>query len=344
MGVAEQEAVSLDVHLAHLPLNAVEQAQLVEMLQREHRRCVHLPVALARRFCLFEKRHDGLLGEVAQRLRRTLLRPTVGRAFVERLLHSARDDALVVLSVLQFDEVAGRPRLAVAKGGDVNAFRFESLEELRRNTFQFRFGFVAYGSDALGVLLEEALLVQQCVKLLALCLVELAEDVLAERLYVADDVPVLVVVDVLLYITENPLQQFVLFAQFVDHLVYGDALNLSVVKLDAQVGREVELACKVAQHALEERVDGLDAEVAVVVYNIKKSDLGAIGHKLFGHTKFALYLFYIILRLRELLPYTIKLTEDTCLHLLSSFVRKRNSECRTETHRVLDEQLYVFYG
>ena len=46
----------------------------------------------------------------------------------------------------------------------------------------------------------------------------------------------------------------------------------------------------------------------------------------------------------ELLPYTIKLTEDTCLHLLSGFVRKRNSECRTETHRVLDEQLYVFYG
>ena len=156
------------------------------------------------------------------------------------------------MSVLQFDEVAGRSRLAVAKVGDVNAFRFESLEELRRNTFQLLFCLVAYGSDALGVLLEEALLVQQCVKLLALCLVELAEDVLAERLYVADDVPVLVVVDVLLYITENPLQQFVLFAQFVDHLVDGDALNLSVVKLDAQVGREVELACKIAQHALEE--------------------------------------------------------------------------------------------
>ena len=206
MGVAEQEAIRLDVHLAHLPLNAVEQAQLVEMFQREHRRCVHLPVASACRFCLFEKRHDGLLGEVAQRWRRTLLRPAVGRAFVERLLHSAGDDALVVLSVLQFDEVAGRSRLAVAKVGDVNALRFESLEELHRNAFQFRFGFVAYGSDALGVLLEEALLVQQCVKLLALCLVELAEDVLAERLYVTDDVPVLVVVDVLLYITENPLQ------------------------------------------------------------------------------------------------------------------------------------------
>ena len=53
--------------------------------------------------------------------------------------------------------------------------------------------------------------------------------------------------------------------QRVYEMVYGLFLHLCVVETDPQVGGQVELTCQVAQNALEEGVDGLYPEVAVVV-------------------------------------------------------------------------------
>ena len=53
--------------------------------------------------------------------------------------------------------------------------------------------------------------------------------------------------------------------QSVDELVHGLFFYLTVVQGDTQVGREIEFASKVAQDALKESVNGLYAEVVVIV-------------------------------------------------------------------------------
>ena len=66
-------------------------------------------------------------------------------------------------------------------------------------------------------------------------------------------------------IIENPLHQVVVHAQRRYQFIHSHVFHLIVVELDFQVGGEIEFACQVAQHALEERVDGLHPEVAVVM-------------------------------------------------------------------------------
>ena len=51
----------------------------------------------------------------------------------------------------------------------------------------------------------------------------------------------------------------------VDEEVDGLLFHLVVIQSNAQIGCQVQLAGQIAKYALEEGVDGLDAEVAVVV-------------------------------------------------------------------------------
>ena len=116
-----------------------------------------------------------------------------------------------------------------------------------------------------GECLEEAFLVQALVQALGIVLVIVLEDVATEVLNLSDDIPTLVVCDVLLDVFHDPEEQLVGVLQFLYQLIHSLLLHLLVVESDAQVGSEVEFSCQVAKHTLEEGVDGLYTEVIVVV-------------------------------------------------------------------------------
>ena len=68
--------------------------------------------------------------------------------------------------------------------------------------------------------------------------------------------------------------------QLLDHGVYGFLERLVVVQFDVQIGTQLQLACQVAHHRLEERVDGLHTESAIVVYH-EVQRLARLGAYLF---------------------------------------------------------------
>ena len=102
-------------------------------------------------------------------------------------------------------------------------------------------------------------------KRVALFFVIITENGASELLDLPDDVPRLVVADVLHDVLQNPLQHDVGVGQIVYQTVNGLFLNLYIVQTDSQIGSEVKLASQVAQHALEEGVNSLYAEIVVVM-------------------------------------------------------------------------------
>ena len=122
-----------------------------------------------------------------------------------------------------------------------------------------------------SVLLEEAFLVHLLFELSAHALVFIVEDGSPEALDLRDDVPRLVITDVVHDILQYPLQHHVCSTQVCDKLIDGHLFHLIVVEADAEVIGQVEFASHIAQYALEEGVDGLHAEVVVVVQQIRQS-------------------------------------------------------------------------
>ena len=109
------------------------------------------------------------------------------------------------------------------------------------------------------------MLVKSSVQLFALFLIIITENGLTKALYLANDVPGAVVADILHDILQQPFQHNVSGLQVFYQLLDGQFFNLIVVKPDAQVGCQVKLTGEITQYALEECVDGLDAEVIIVV-------------------------------------------------------------------------------
>ena len=60
----------------------------------------------------------------------------------------------------------------------------------------------------------------------------------------------------------------------IDKLVDSLFLHLDIIESDAQIGCQVQFTCQVAKDTLEESVDGLHAEVAVVMKQLMKRFTG----------------------------------------------------------------------
>ena len=87
---------------------------------------------------------------------------------------------------------------------------------------------------------------QHLVDLVAVGAINVLEDVVAELLDLADDIPRFVVIDGLVDVVENPCQLLAVVVQAVDEVVDGLLFHLLVVEGDAQVRGKVELACQIA--------------------------------------------------------------------------------------------------
>ena len=104
LGIAEQKAVGLAVHLTNLLFNTPEQTQLVQMLQGQVGRLVELPLVGLFYYCLLQ---DGDERGVCQRIDEVstfvFLATPFGSVFYA-VGNAFADDALIELAILQLDE------------------------------------------------------------------------------------------------------------------------------------------------------------------------------------------------------------------------------------------------
>lgn len=82
-------------------------------------------------------------------------------------------------------------------------------------------------------------------------LIYVVEDISSEALYLADDVPTLVVIYAVVDVVSYPAQLFVTLLQRVDHIVYCLFLHIVVIQTNAKIGCEVQLMGQVAQNTLK---------------------------------------------------------------------------------------------
>ena len=199
-------------------------------------------------------------------------------------------------------------------------------------------GHLSQFAQAAGVVFEESLFLHLLFELSADGLVIVAEDGVSEVLDLRDDVPGLVLGDVLHDVLEDPLEHDVSGAEVGDELVDGKFLHLGVVESDAEVGGEVELAGHIAQHTLEEGVDGLDAEIVVVVEEVGQCDACTLADEARLEARLLADGLEIVAGVGQLFPDAVELTENTHLHLLGGLVGEGDSEDVAITEWIIHEQ------
>ena len=181
-------------------------------------------------------------------------------------------------------------------------------------------------AQRLGIATEEALFLQLCVQSFARRLIVVAEDGLSESLDLSDDVPRLVVFDVLLNVADNPSEHLVVSRQLFYHLVDGLLFHLVVVQSDAQVGSELQFAGEVAKDGLEEGVDGHHAKLTIVVHHEGQGLRGLLGSRLSRDVQVVDDLFEIALRVVQSVGDAVELREDALLHLLGGLVGESHGQ------------------
>ena len=247
-------------------------------------------------------------------------------------------------AVAQFVEETGDASSFVGEVIDCESFALEGVKETLANFLHALLCCLPYLAQLGGVLLEEAFLVHLLFELSAHALVFILEDGASEALDLRDDVPRLIIADVVHDILQYPLQHHVRSAQVCDELIDGHLFHLVVVEADAQVVGQVEFASHVAQHALEEGVDGLHAEVVVVIQQIRQSYAGALTDNLSFKACLLCDASQVVVGFWQLFPDAVKLAEDTHLHLLGSLVSEGDGEDVAIALRVLYYQSDIFSG
>ena len=95
---------------------------------------------------------------------------------------------------------------------------------------------------------------------------------------------------------------------------------------------------------MEEGVDGLNAEVVVIVEEVGEADARPFTDDLRVETCLLLNDFQIVVRVWQLFPDAVELAEDAHLHLLGSLVGEGDGEDCAVAHRVLYQQGDIFGG
>ena len=184
---------------------------------------------------------------------------------------------------------------------------------------------------------------QFLVDFLAVLLVNVLENILAEFFDFPNDVPRLVFLDVFVDIVENPRQFLAIRVKAFDEVSDGLLFDLRVVEFDAQVGCEVEFAGEVSQHALEKRVDGFHAEIAVVVQQVVEGDGGSLAHKFGIVSRLLRDDVDVVLRFAvvAVVADAVELRQNAHFHLFGCLVGERHGEDAAVGRRVFHQQFDV---
>ena len=185
---------------------------------------------------------------------------------------------------------------------------------------------------------------QNLIELVSMRAIDVLENVLSELLDGSYDVPRVVVVDRFANVVEYPPEFQASRVECVDEVVDGLFLNLVVIKGNTQVGGEVEFACQIAQHTLEERIDGLHAEIAVVVDEVLQGDSSSFGGCFLRDAQVGGDTIHVVGTIVEPFPNSIQLTEDSGLHLFGGLVGEGHSEYSVIGERIGNEQLDILHS
>ena len=132
--------------------------------------------------------------------------------------------------------------------------------------------------------------------------------------------------------------------QRVDELVDGLLFYLIIVQSDAQIGCQVQFTGQIAENALEESVDGLYSEIAIIVKQLVECFASFLADLRLGKSCSSHDVLQVVRRVGQLVPNAIKLAEDAHLHFFRCLVGEGDSENRAIAHRILDQQFDVFCG
>ena len=295
----------------HLTLDAAQEAQLTQVAQGQVGRLIPLVLYGLLGDNLVEQRHQLVLCQGVDKCR-----PLIGfripfRRVAGGIEGRLVEDVLAKVAVLQFHEQTAYAATLVGKVVHREPLGLDNLEEGIRQLQHLLLGIVALMAQRGRVLVEEILLVVEHLQPVTLLLIEIAEDGLTEFLDRSDDVPRAVVTDGVHDVFQEPLQQQVGGLQTLNKLVYSLFLHLHVVQTHAQVGRQVQLASQVAQHALEERVNRLHTEITVVVQQQVQGHARPFRGHLGRHLQLLAHLTHIALRLLLLTPDAVQLAQDS---------------------------------
>ena len=147
-----------------------------------------------------------------------------------------------------------------------------------------------------------------------------------------------------MYIVEYPLHEVVVHFQRRDEFIHRQVFHLIVVELNLEVGGEVEFSGEVAQHALEEGVDGLHAEVAVVVQQQVECCGSPTPCLLRFEWQCLEHCIEIVVGVAQSLGYAVELAQYSHLHLLGGFVGECHGEDTAIALRIGNQQFDVFGG
>ena len=345
--VRQQEAVLFPVQRLHLLVYVVQQLQLVQVLPRQAA-AVHRPVPLrSQAFRLLQQRHQVPFRQVRNLfpLLRCLCAPVVraGQASLQGGVHHV---LVRQLPVLQFAEVApdapGSP-LQVLRYQSVSLqFPFKLFPERLHLLQRLRFQFL----QRLLVQLHHLRFAQAFPQSVSLLQVTLVEDVPSEALDFVRHVPALVVGDAFVDVVQQPAHHRCVRCQLLDEAVHRLVQYLRVVQFDVQVRAQLQFAGQVPHHRLEERVDCLHPEAAVVVQHVQQGRSRPPSQFLGGDAVLQVLADAVQVRFRVpvALPDAVQLLHDAFLHLPCRLVGEGHGQNLPVRPRVGDEVFDIFHG
>ena len=174
-------------------------------------------------------------------------------------------------------------------------------------------------------------------------LVLLVEDVLGKLLYVLVNLPFLAVAHLVLYIPYHLGNLLGLGFEFLYVGIDGIVEQLLGIERDFHITVKVKFLGKTAQDRLEEGIDGLYAEVPVVMQNVIQCLAGFLLYLPVTVTGELLFDFFgIVGSTLQAVCYTIELSKYALLHLGRCLVGEGNGKNPAVGLRIGYQQLYVF--
>ena len=174
----------------------------------------------------------------------------------------------------------------------------------------------------------------------------LIENVLCKIAYLILDFPLYVFTYLLLHIVFNHLEHIVALLQVTQHGFHGILQYLVGLQIHTQIVRQTKFVCQLTQNRLEEGVDGLDSEHAIVVHHVLQRLTGIFPYLLVRKMTKALILLdfcQIVFRRGQTVRNAIELSQDAVLHFTGSLVCESHREDILVVDRILNQQFDIFH-
>ena len=256
----------LAVQLPYFLVYVVEQLQFVEVLQRQAAAVDGAATTGTEPFGLFQQGDEGSLRQADDVVLAAggLGGPVggIGQAVLQGGVQHVLVAQFAVAQLAEVAAYASRPVLQVV-GRQVTSVQF-GLKAFAEG-FHLLGGFGLHALQQFAVELHYLGRAHLQSQGFAPFNIFLVEDVAGKAFHFVRHVPTLVVGNALVDVVEQPGQYGRGRGELLDEAVHRQAQYLVVVQLDVQVGAQLQFAGQVAHDGLEEGVDGLHAEAAVVV-------------------------------------------------------------------------------